>query len=325
MTQLGLFGAPDDGGLAPVDPDLVALASRLRPDLRLGTSSWTFPGWPIWSPRRRWTEASLARDGLRAYAAHPLFRTVGLDRTFYKPMTPTELASLAAQVPEDFRFLVKAHDALLYARFPDHPRHGPRAGQANPGFLDVGQARDTVFGPLVEGLGAKAGVLVLQFPPQPASELGGRDFPTRLHHFLDALRPLGVRVAVEVRVAALHTAALVDALRDVGAAPVLSAWSGLPPIEAQARVLRTGSFAFHVVRWMLQDGASYTEARDRFAPFADLAAPDSLTRTAIAKLVSAAVGDTWVIVNNKAEGCAPASVAALARALVHVAKARDPV
>ena len=63
-----------------------ALAERLPPDLRLGTSSWSFPGWTGLVYAREATTELLAREGLPAYARHPFFRTVGVDRTFYGPV-----------------------------------------------------------------------------------------------------------------------------------------------------------------------------------------------------------------------------------------------
>ncbi len=67
---------------APVDPRTRALAARLPPGLRLGTSSWSFPGWAglVWANPA--PPADLSRRGLPAYAAHPLLRAVSLDRSY---------------------------------------------------------------------------------------------------------------------------------------------------------------------------------------------------------------------------------------------------
>ena len=58
---------------------LIPLSKRLPPLVRFGTSSWSFPGWAGLVFPSRQSEASLARDGLRHYVRHPLFRTVGID------------------------------------------------------------------------------------------------------------------------------------------------------------------------------------------------------------------------------------------------------
>ena len=73
-----------------------------------------------------------------------------------------------------------------------------------------------------------------------------------------------------------------------------------------------------VVRWMLHPALEYTAARDSFAPFDQLAAPDQTSRRAVAAEVAAALArhdDVIVIVNNKAEGSAPLTLHELAKVL----------
>jgi len=80
-----------------------ALAAQLPPTLRMGTSSWGFPGWKgIVYAGDRSTQA-LAREGLREYARHPLLRTVGLDRSYYAAVAPDDLRRYAEQVPAAVR------------------------------------------------------------------------------------------------------------------------------------------------------------------------------------------------------------------------------
>ncbi len=302
---------------APIPPAVRTLAGALPPGLRLGTSSWGFAGWEglVWGGR--YTDERLSREGLGAYAAHPLLRTVGLDRTHYRPMAAQALAALASQVPADFRFLVKAHEDCTLARFPGHARYGARRDQKNALFLDAGYALDAVVGPTLEGLGARAGVILLQFAPQPLAQLGGVEhFVERLHTFLSALPRGTAHLAVEVRTPALLVPAYAEALHDVGAVPALSAWNGLPPIDEQFRRTRAAEAPARVIRWMLQEGTTYEEAKDRYAPFDRLVEPDPVTREAIAALCDDLTRDTYVIANNKAEGSAPRSLLALAERIV---------
>ena len=320
--QLELFKTPPAEvesralvGLAPPLPGLVALAQRLPPEVRLGTSSWSFPGWRgvLWDGAA--TETVLAREGLSAYARHPLLRTVGIDRSFYGPLSEAQYAGYAAQVPPGFRFLVKAHEALTVERWPDHPRGGALRGQVNKQFLDPAYAIEAVVGPLVQGLGSCAGPIVFQFPPQPlASTHGPERFAERLHGFLAAL-PKGPLYAVELRNGELLGPALGVALRAAGAALCYAAWQHLPPVSQQARRVPPDQMPALVVRWMLPRGKGYEAAREAFAPFDRLQAEDPDTRAEIAKLVRAASArgqGCWVTVNNKAEGCAPESVFKLA-------------
>jgi len=69
---------------------------------------------------------------------------------------------------------------------------------------------------------------------------------------------------------------------------------------------------------MLGHGRGYEEARDLYAPFDRLAAPDPESRASVAELIlrAARAGkEGLVIVNNKAEGSSPLSVVELARAV----------
>lgn len=49
------------------------LAGVLPKNLRIGTSSWSYPGWigTVWD--REYSEGALSKHGLSAYAQHPCF------------------------------------------------------------------------------------------------------------------------------------------------------------------------------------------------------------------------------------------------------------
>jgi uncharacterized protein YecE (DUF72 family) len=282
----------------------------------MGTSSWTFPGWAGLLYEGEATESTLAREGLRAYARHPLMRTVGVDRTLYAPVEASVFRAYAEQVPDDFRFLVKAHEHVTMAHFPHHARYGTVRGQPNPRFLDVGYTVDNVVRPFVEGLGAKAGPLLFQFPPQDVAPVGGvRAFVERLHQFLSRL-PKGPLYAVELRNRELLTPEYSSVLNDVGACHGFNAWQRMPPLDVQAKCVGTWEAPALVIRWLLPRGANYDQLRVRYAPFNRIVEEDPDTRTALAHLVREAIArelPSYVIVNNKAEGCAPESIVRLSR------------
>jgi len=326
VAQLDLFGAPPPpgrrGGVGPAaQPDeVVELGRRLPSGVRLGTSSWSFPGWgPGLVYDRERTAPTLARTALPAYAAHPLLRTVGLDRTFYAPMTCEAFAALAAQVPPAFRFLVKALESATLAVFPRHARYGAHAGQPNPRFLDPRPVSADCLRPAIDGLGDALGPVVFQLPPQPPAALGGPErFALRLRAFLGALPP-GPTYAVELRNRELLGVDVARALADTGAVPCLTVHPSMPGLDTQARALAVASEGPLVIRWMLGAGQDYEAARARYAPFDRLVDPDPASRNTIARLVRSALArgrPAWVVVNNKAEGSAPASIVGLARALV---------
>ncbi|MCB9682310.1 MAG: DUF72 domain-containing protein [Alphaproteobacteria bacterium] len=307
-----LFGDADPVAVRPaaVDDGVRALAARLPPGLRLGTSSWSFPGWVGHVYADRQDPGRLSRDGLPAYTRHPLLRTVGVDRAWYAPVDEATWRTYAAQVPDDFRFLVKGAAAAL--------RPHDDAGRPSPTFLDVAWSADHVVGPLAAGLGAKAGVLLLQFSPMTADEHGAPDaFAERLaRYLLDLARLPGCPpLAVEVRNRALLVPSYADALRAAGAAHVHNVFPGMPTVATQARVDAAVGAGPCVVRWMLHPRHTYQGARRAFAPFDRLADPLPSARDDIARVLVAAhhAGrPAFVIANNKAEGCAPLTLLALA-------------
>ncbi len=323
--QPGLFGASADVRAVVPDAALLALGAALPPLLRMGSSSWSFPGWRglVWADEV--TDTALARTGLPAYAQHPLLRTVSLDRSFYRPLPAAEYARLALQVPADFRIVVKAASMVCDATVRESG--SGRALQANPLFLDPGAALEQVWRPAVEGLGDRLGVLVFQLSPLPHAWLSEPAlFLARLDAMFDALfawRPAartGDRglVAVELRDPSLLTPELAALLSRHGVRYCLGLHDRMPPLDAQLPMLRALWPGPLVVRWNLQRGYRYGAAKDAFAPFDKLVAPDPSTRTALAKLIAATVRadqPVFVTVNNKAEGCAPLSVRALAQEL----------
>ncbi|MGE0706431.1 MAG: DUF72 domain-containing protein [Planctomycetota bacterium] len=317
--QLQLFGLPPERHgpvrAAEQPPELLALAARLAPGLRLGTSSWSFPGWEGLVYDRPASEARLAREGLRAYAGHPLFRTVGVDRGFYAPVQREAWEAYARDVPQGFSFLVKALGELTTPLLPPE-RAGGRVGVENPRFLSPELCNTSVLAPL-EPLGALLGPLLFQFPPLDLVALGGpRALADRLGAFLDAL-PRGPLYAVELRNAAALTPDYADALASVGAVHCLNVHPTMPsPAEQVARLgARWRQAPAVVVRWMLGAGLRYQAAKERYQPFDRLVDPDPGTRAGLAALLRADARPTWAVINNKAEGSSPRSVVELARAL----------
>lgn len=317
-------GGPKVRAAAPTDACL-RLAAALPPEVRLGTSSWNFPGWAgrVWDGEH--AEATLSKHGLPAYAAHPLLRTVSLDRAFYRPLTAGQYADYAQQAPEDFRFMVKAPSLIA-----DAMRRGEdgRGLEPNANFLDPALAVHEFAQPALDGLGAKLGVLVFQLSPLPAGWLGRLpQFFERLATMLTALpsQPYGAVVAVEVRNAELLAPPwrerFVAMLRDNGATYCLGLHAKLPPIDAQLPLLRALWPGPLVCRWSLNrrhGRYGYEEAKQLYAPFDRLVDPDPDTRAVLAKVAAAtarAGRPVYVALNNKAEGSAPLSVEALAQAI----------
>ncbi len=336
------FAGDDESGLASGDvspaqysEELIRLGHRLPAGVYLGTSSWSFPGWQGIVYGGAYTEGQLARTGLAAYAQHPLLRTVGIDRSFYQPLGVDEYARYARQVPDPFRFVVKAPAQVTDAM--TRAEHGaPDA--ANPYFLDADVALAQFVRPAIAGLGSKAGPLVFQLAPLPRALLQGAAqlhalvdrigaFLARLPADIDGIRPV---YALEPRNGELLTPRLVRTLRETGARLCVSIHARMPEASRQSTALRVMDAIADegdewrmkgplVVRWNLHAGLRYDEARHRYAPFDRLLDADIVTRGTLAHLVHVAIRSgqpAFVIANNKAEGSAPLSCIELARAVV---------
>ncbi len=310
---------------APPDPAHLALAAALPPNLRLGTSSWYFPGWDglVWDGE--YEQAQLSKQGLSAYAQHPLLRTVSLDRAFYRPLTVSQYADYAAQVPDDFRFVVKAPSLIADASLRSDDG---RSLSHNALFLDPDTALREFVRPALEGLGHKLGALVFQLSPLPGLMLAtiGQQI-AKLDALLAALPDLRLIapdavIAVEVRNPEWLSPAFTAVLKRHRATYCLGLHAKMPPIAEQLPILRALWPSPLVCRWNLhmKHGAfGYEAAREEYAPFNRLVDPDPETRQQLARVIAGTVAHgvlAYVTLNNKAEGSAPLSIEALAQAVL---------
>ncbi|MGL4573829.1 MAG: DUF72 domain-containing protein [Burkholderiaceae bacterium] len=310
--QTDLFGQPSE---APVHTAL-HLPAELPAGLYLGTSSWSFPGWAGLVYDKGGNESTLAREGLRQYSRHALLRAVGIDRGFYAPLSATQYANYAQQVPPGFRFVVKAPNLITDAQVRSE-RGVPAA--LNSSFLDAVLAVDQCVAPCVEGLGEALGALVFQLSPLPREWLADTAAVVeRLANFFSALPPLRPPAcyALEIRDSALLTPRLMRALAASGVRYCVGVHASMPPVERQAKALALLPPGPLVVRWSLHAGLKYQAAKDRYFPFNRLVDPDPITRRALAALALSTIASGYtatIIANNKAEGCAPLTLLEFAR------------
>ena len=62
--------------------------------MRFGASSWNYPGWRGLVYHRDYPGRGAPARMLEEYAAFPLFRTVGIDSSFYAPPTEEVLRAM---------------------------------------------------------------------------------------------------------------------------------------------------------------------------------------------------------------------------------------
>jgi uncharacterized protein YecE (DUF72 family) len=120
---------------------------------------------------------------------------VEINNTFYRMPSESVLASWADQVPESFRFSIKASQKITHRKR----------------LVDAADETGYLLRTVVGTLGARLGVLLFQLPPNLKADV------ERLTAFL-ALLPKEVPVAFEFRHESWSNEYVVDALRAHGAA-----------------------------------------------------------------------------------------------------------
>jgi uncharacterized protein YecE (DUF72 family) len=307
-----LFDGPE--ALPPPRPELVQLARGLPPNVRFGTSTWTYDGWAGDVYHRDYRGPQPARR-LEEYARYPLFGTVGIDSAFYEPPTEQVLEAYARALPAGFPCVSKVWDRITVKRFTRDPRWGDDAGKVNPDFLNAELFKDAVLLPYSRAFRDHAGCFVFEF-----QAMHGRDLPDtgawaeRLDGFFQRL-PRDYRYAVELRNPELLHDLHGVVLRQHGAAHVFNSWAGMPPIGAQLDLEWTFPADFTVARALLRPGRSYEQAVRLFQPYDRIREPQPELRRDLVRLMAEAVRrriEALIVVNNRAEGNAPATIRALA-------------
>src|SRR5215831_3636801 len=126
--------------------DRPAFADRLKAlaakSVFIGTSSWKYPGWldqiydrTRYDYRGRFNESAFEPSCLSEYGE--VFKTVGVDWSYYTwPLKPT-VAQLVGAVPSDFLFGFKVTELVTTKKFTKQRRYGMNAGKPNGGYLDA--------------------------------------------------------------------------------------------------------------------------------------------------------------------------------------------
>ena len=198
--------------------------------IRAGTSGWSYAAW-----KGRFYPPDLpAHRMLPAYAER--LDTVEVNATFYRMPRPATLADWREQVPDGFRFALKA---------PQRITHLARL---------IG-AEDAVraFERAAAELGAKLGPLLFQLPPSVKQDL------PRLRDFL-ALLPRGARVAFEFREPGWFHDSVLATLSQAGAALCLADTEG-----GQTPLVATAGFGYLRLRRPDYDRGALARWLDRIS------------------------------------------------------------
>ncbi|MEQ9569306.1 MAG: DUF72 domain-containing protein [Longimicrobiales bacterium] len=154
---------------------------------RVGTSGWSYDEW-----KGRFYPDDLAKGDMLAYYAERL-GAVEVNNTFYRLPRKDMLAGWAEQVPDTFRFVIKASRRITH-----NAKLGP----------DAREPLDFLVGNL-SAMGDRFGALLVQTPPWLKADLDV------LRTFLDWI-PEGVRAAFEFRSRSWFEDPVIDALAERG-------------------------------------------------------------------------------------------------------------
>jgi uncharacterized protein YecE (DUF72 family) len=174
--------------------------------VRIGTSGFAYKEW-----KGSFYPKTIAADAMLPFYASR-FGTVEINNTFYRMPTGKVVAGWAAQVHDDFRFVLKAPQKITH-------------------FSRLKEVTDPVgfFLRVASELGKKQGPLLFQLPPNFKKDLG------RLGHLLGLL-PKAVPAAIEFRHASWFDDEVYAALRAAGVALcAVETEEGKTPLVATAR------------------------------------------------------------------------------------------
>jgi uncharacterized protein YecE (DUF72 family) len=302
---------------AGIGVDAEALAARVPAGVRFGTSSWNYPGWRGLVYHRDYEGTGSSTRMLEEYARFPLFRTVGIDSSFYAPPTEETLRGWARHLPPGFPCVSKVWDQITVQTHAK-ARNPARAGQSNADFLNPDVFLEAVYEPYRRHFAEHLGPFVFEFQSIPRrSGIGAEEFADRLDGFFSAL-PRDAPYAVEIRNEEFLTPMYFAVLREHGVAHVFNSWTRMPPIGDQLDLPGSVPATFIVARALLRTGRSYDEAVDAFAPYDRIQDPNPELRHDLMRLIALAVETripAYLLVNNRAEGSAPLTIAEIARML----------
>lgn len=280
--------------------------------LRLGTCSWKYDSWEglVYEPEKRYRPEEYLPD----YAGY--FTTVEIDQWFWslfptgvKLPSPDVVKRYADSVPDDFRFTIKAPNAItLTHSYAKQPKGSERsANEPNAYFLSVDLLNR--FLEALEPMRAKLGPIMFQFEYLNKQKMPSMAaFIDRLHAFFDKA-PAGFAYAVEIRNPNYLKDEFFDALRRWGVGFVLLEGYYMPPIAETAAGHNVRTAPFSIIRLHGPDRAGI-EGETR-GVWNQIVEPRDESLKATAEIVRqnlVADVDTYVNVNNHYEGCAPLTI-----------------
>jgi len=192
--------------------------------VHVGTSGYNYEAW-----RGSFYPGDLSSKKMLAYYAEQ-FDTVEINYSFYRKPTAKILEGWAAQVPERFRFALKAWQRIT------HQKRLRESGELVEGFAEAART-----------LGPRLGPVLYQLPPNLKADL------PLLRDFLHQL-PRDLRAAFEFRHQSWFADETYAALRDAGAALCIAESD-----ELATPAVRTAEFGYLRLRRLEYDSAALSK------------------------------------------------------------------
>jgi hypothetical protein len=119
---------------------------------------------------------------------------------------------------------------------------------------------------------------------------------------------------VEIRNKSWLQPEYLDMLRSHGVAHIFNGWTKRPAVSDQMAIAGAHTADYDITRFLVTPGRSYEASVAAFEPYSEIREPDEATREAGRQLLAGALQarrKSTIYVNNRLEGCAPLTIAAL--------------
>jgi uncharacterized protein YecE (DUF72 family) len=247
-----------------------------------------------------------------------VFRTVGGDFSFYQFPSDDYWARLFAESPDSLTFGLKVPENLTVAVWPKHSRYGQRSGQVNEDFMNA-DVFTRYFAKPLERYRDRVAACMFEFGTFSKSTFATpSDFTAALDPFLARL-PKGFRYGVEIRNLDFMGTEYFDTLSRHNVAHVFNAWTRMPELSRQIGWPGAFTADFSLTRALLSHGTTYEESVDAYEPYDKTHVVNESARESLKTIAKRGIEKhepTFVFINNRLEGNAPNTIAAVADTLL---------
>lgn len=276
-----------------------------------GTSSWKYTGWKGLVYKTSYSsDKQFQETCLKEYSSQ--YSCVGVDHTYYSWPTEKGFSRYIEQVPDSFKFVLKATEKVTVLKFPKLPRYGKDAGLVNESFLNADLFQEKFLSPLLP-YKKQIGPIMFEFSQfHQGTFTRGAEFVERLDRFLEKVaQNRDFQFAVEIRNSNWLHPTYFHCLVRHKVGHVFNSWTRMPHLKEQLEKASSYALPFIVSRLLLSPGTLYQEAVDSFSPYDKLHQELTDIRNAVVELLLLAQRlkvPAYILVNNRFEGCAPKTI-----------------